>query len=60
MKSFFFWAIERLQERSTWLGFVGIASSVGIYVRPELASSISQLGIGLASVIAVFTKDKKP
>lgn len=60
MKSFFFWAIERLQERSTWLGFVGVASSVGIYVRPELASSITQVGVGLASAIAVFTKDKKP
>jgi len=58
MKSFFFWAINRLQERSTWLGIVGAASSIGIYIRPELASSITQIGVGLASAIAVFTKDK--
>lgn len=60
MKSLFFWAIERMQERSTWLGLVGIASSVGIYIKPELASSISQIGVGVASAIAIFTKDKKP
>jgi len=58
MKSFFLWAIDRLQERSTWLGFVGIASSVGIYIKPELASSITQIGVGVASAIAAFTKDK--
>jgi len=58
MKSFFFWAINRLQERSTWLGIVGVASSVGIYIKPEMASSISQIGVGVASAIAILTKDK--
>ena len=58
MKSIFLWAIERLQERSTWLGIVGVASSVGIYIKPEMASSISQIGVGVASAIAILTKDK--
>ena len=58
MKSLFVWAINRLQERSTWLGIVGAVSSIGIYIKPEMASSISQIGVGVASAIAILTKDK--
>ena len=58
MKSLFVWAINRLQERSTWLGIVGAVSSIGIYIKPEMASSISQIGVGISSAIAILTKDK--
>ena len=60
MKVAFKWALERLQEKSTWLGIVGLASSIGWYLDPAMANSIIQLGVGLASAIAVITKEKSP
>ena len=53
------WIIERLTERSTWIGFTALLSVVGVLVSPELKEAIIAAGIGIAGVIEVVTKDKK-
>jgi hypothetical protein len=58
MKNIISYIIARLKERSTWLGLVGLLSSIGISLKPESTEAIIALGMAAASTIAVFTTDK--
>ena len=49
--------LDRLKERSTWLGLMGFLTAAGITLSPAQADQIVAAGIALASLIAVFTKD---
>lgn len=49
--------IDRLKERSTWVGLVGLATALGLALSPELQEAIATAGVAIASVIAVITKD---
>ncbi|CAB4141081.1 hypothetical protein UFOVP413_36 [uncultured Caudovirales phage] len=54
------WIIDRLKERSTWLGLTALLTSFGVSLKPELAEAIITAGLGLTGLIAVVTKDKLP
>jgi len=58
MKSFLFWAIDRLQERSTLIGIVGAATTFGWYINPDVVAEVAKIGAGVASLILILTKDK--
>ena len=49
--------IDRLKERSTWLGLTGIVAAAGIGLHPEQTEAIIALGIAAAGAVAAFTKD---
>ncbi len=49
--------LDRLKERSTWLGLIGIATAFGVALTPEQVDGIVALGAALAGAVAVFTKD---
>jgi hypothetical protein len=49
--------LERLKERSTWIGMVAIATGCGVGVTPELANGIVTAGSLIAGTIAAATKD---
>lgn len=51
--------VARLQERSTWLGLIGLVSAFGLALSPEAAEAIITAGVGVAGAVAVFTKDKE-
>lgn len=55
-----YWIIDRLKERSTWLGIVGLVSAAGVTLNPELTEAIVSMGLAAAGLIAVITKDKTP
>lgn len=48
--------IDRLKERSTWLGIIALATAVGVSLSPEQAEALAVAGTALAGVIAVFTR----
>lgn len=48
----------RLAERSTWLGFIGFFSVFGISIAPALQEPIITVGVGIASLISMFSGDK--
>lgn len=50
--------IERLAERSTWLAFTALATASGVNIAPELSSAIMNAGIGIASIVGIFSEDK--
>lgn len=51
--------VERLKEKSTWAGIVGIIGVFGITLGPEQVEAISIAGVAIAGVVSVFLKEKK-
>lgn len=54
----FSWVLDRLSERSTWLGLIGSLTGLGVVVQPQVAITIAGAGAFLAGLIAAATKDK--
>ena len=52
------WIVARSKERSSYLGLITLASSLGIAISPELAQMIMIGGGLLAGSILLATKDK--
>ena len=49
---------ERMQERSTWLGLISLATALGMALSPEQKESIVTAGIAIAGAVAAFSKDR--
>lgn len=58
MTKFLNYLAARLQERSTWLGLIGLLGSVGITLSPANADAIVTVGVALASALLTLTADK--
>jgi len=54
----FQYIINRLTERSTWLGLIALASSCGATIATELTEPIITIGVALAGLVGIVTKDK--
>ena len=54
------WITDRLKERSTWLGLVGLASAAGLAFDAAKVEAIVAAGVAIAAAIAVFTADPPP
>lgn len=50
------YVIERLQEPSTWRGFILLLTSLGVGITPELITPIVTAGTGLAGLVGIFSK----
>lgn len=59
MKAALQWALDRLQEKTTWIGIVGAAATFGWYIDPAIATQIAQIGAAIASLILMLTKEKR-
>ena len=55
MKDYF---LGRLKEPSTWRAFIWVATSFGLYLKPDQASAIVALGSILAGGIGVAVPDQ--
>lgn len=51
------WFQQRLQERSTYLGVVSLASSLGVTLAPEYAQAICAVSAAIVGALLVATKD---
>lgn len=56
MRSVFVFLLDRAKERSTWLGFISVATGFGLSISPEQAEAIISLGLAVSGVVAVFTQ----
>lgn len=52
-------ALDRAKERSTWVGLIGMLSTLGVALKPELAEAIASVGVAVSSMILVITEDMK-
>ena len=54
------WIVNRLREPSTWRGLVWLATAAGVSLSPDLWESITALGMAVAGLIGVLTRDELP
>jgi len=50
--------VDRLKERSTWMGLLSVVAAMGITFTPEQQQAIVGACLGLAGLVAVVTRDK--
>lgn len=55
----FKYIFNRLKERSTWLGIIGLITACGASISTELAEQIIAAGIAIAGAVGIVTKDKE-
>jgi hypothetical protein len=60
MKIILAYILQRLSERSTWVGITGAVTALGVVLSPEHAALIATVGAGVASVVQMVVKDHKP
>lgn len=48
--------VDRLKERSTWIGLTGIISAAGVGLSPEQSEAIVLAGVAVSGLIMAFTK----
>jgi len=51
------WLKERLTEKSTYQGIIGLLGAVGMTVNPEMIESVVALAVSLISVIEITRKE---
>lgn len=51
--------LDRTKEPSSWRGVSLFLTALGIYIEPALYTQITTVGVGIAGLIGMFTKDKK-
>lgn len=52
--------IARLSEASTYRGIVLGLTGLGLYIRPEVASAVTSIGLGITGLIGIFFPDPTP
>ena len=57
MNKSFQYLLDRLKERSTWIGIIAVISASGIEMSVAKTETILALGTGLAGLISMLTKD---
>jgi len=50
--------LDRLQEKSTWVGLGALVAGLGIAIDPTLWEKISAVGLAIAGLGATLTADK--
>lgn len=50
--------LERIREPSTWSGIAAFAMALGLGVPPGTVEAVTQVGMGLAGLVAVFLREK--
>ncbi|BBP48434.1 hypothetical protein AKMU_11800 [Akkermansia muciniphila] len=55
----FKYILNRLTERSTWLGLLALATACGATIEQALADQIIAAGMAVAGLIGIVTKDRK-
>lgn len=57
MRKFLRYVLDRLKERSTWLGLISALTAIGVTFSTAQSEAIIAVGVALAGAIAVFTRD---
>lgn len=52
------WLLARLREPSTWRGIIWLATAFGVSLRPEVWEQIAAVGMALAGLVGVVTREK--
>lgn len=50
--------LDRAKEPSTWRGFILLLTAAGVPMAPALSESIISVGLAIAGLIGVVSRDK--
>jgi len=50
------YVLDRLQEKSTWLGLIGLLGAIGVVVTPDQAQTVAAGGAALAGAVLAATR----
>lgn len=50
--------LNRFREPSTWSGIASIAVALGLGIPPGTVEAVTQVGVGLAGLAAIFLREK--
>lgn len=56
------WILDRLQEKSTWVGLVGLLTSLGLTLSPDVSAAIPAAGEAVAALtgaVLVMIREEK-
>tara|TARA_B100000686_G_scaffold353795_1_gene460850 strand:- start:1910 stop:2089 length:180 start_codon:yes stop_codon:yes gene_type:complete len=59
MKDLLKFVLDRLKEKTTWIGLTGFVTALGVSISPEQAEAIAAAGVAIVGAILTFTKEKK-
>jgi len=49
---------NRMREPSTWSGLASLAVAFGLGIPPGTVEAVTQLGVGIAGLAAVFLRER--
>lgn len=58
MKTLLKYILDRLSERTTWVGIAGLIALYFGATNPDLENAIVQVGMAVVSLLAIVFKDK--
>ena len=50
------WIVDRLKERSTWLGLISLVTAVGLSLNPNQVEAVIAAGMAVGGVVAALTR----
>ena len=56
--SFTKYILDRLKEKTTWVGIFSVVVAAGAAISPELQDAISNAGIYVVSALVILLKEK--
>lgn len=59
MKDVIGWILNRMKEKSSWLGIIGlVTAAVGTQLSPGLQEAVTTLGLAVVGLIALVLREK--
>lgn len=52
------WIMDRLSEKTTWIGFISLLGALGVVFSPEQKEAIVGAAVGLVGAILVVTRER--
>lgn len=53
------WLLERLTEKTTWLGILNALSAMGVVMSEGVIQGIAGAGVGIITLVLVIMQEKK-
>lgn len=50
--------LNRIREPSTWSGIASLAVAFGLGIPPGTVEAVTQVGVGVAGLFAVFLRER--
>ncbi len=53
------YVLNRLKEKSTWVGLIALVGAAGVTISPEMAVHITEVGLAVVGLVLLVLKEKE-